>query len=273
MGFFKATSIFLTCCLSVILWSLGAAQADSEKWLESKGQHFIIYFYPQTDTSRIDFILSQADNYYQQIAIQIGYSRYQNFWSWDNRVKIYIYPDSTTFVKKTGQPEWSKGGAVAYHPNLKSKVIISYDQQDDFIYNVLPHEIGHLTLKDFVREEPLPLWVEEGVAQFLERDKVKYVHAYMKKRIQENDFVAFKRLNRYDIRQEMDPEKVQLYYAQSLSLIDFLIKNYGSLRFGRMCRRVRDGTAFDQAFLQVYKPEITSFSALEKKWLRYVNGQ
>jgi hypothetical protein len=263
----------MRCFSLALVWLCFVASAGAQEWQEKKGKHFIIYFYPETDVNWIDTTLSQADAYYRKIANQIGYSRYQDYWSWEDRVKIFIYPDKDSFIRATGQPQWSKGGSAANHPQIQSRAIISYDQQQDFVYNVLPHEIAHLTLKDFVQGKPLPVWFEEGVAQLLERDKVRFVQAYMKRQVQRKDFIAINRLNRYDIRLEPDPERVQVFYAQSLSIIDFLIQSYGSLRFGKLCRRLREGTAFEEAITSVYKPEITSLILLEKKWLSYVNGR
>src|SRR4030042_3275592 len=71
------------------------------EWQELKGEHFIVYFNPSdqgvsSSGAEIDFVkevLHKAELYYQRIAPDLGYPRYSKFWTWEKRVKIYIYPD------------------------------------------------------------------------------------------------------------------------------------------------------------------------------------
>lgn len=46
----------------------------------------------------------RAEEYYHKIAYQIGYARYGNFWTWNDRVRIIVYPDQKVFMMETQQP-------------------------------------------------------------------------------------------------------------------------------------------------------------------------
>ena len=99
---------FLTfiCIASIFLSSL---IATAEGWGELKGEHFIIYFV--SDEGFAKDVLDKAEVYYKNIATDLGYPRYSEFWLWEKRVKIYIFPDHASYLKATGQPDWTHGMA------------------------------------------------------------------------------------------------------------------------------------------------------------------
>ena len=72
----------------------------AEEWKEEKGDHFIIYY--QENKSFAKEVLRKAEMYYKQVSSDLGHSRYLNFWQWENRVKIYIYPTREEFLRKSG---------------------------------------------------------------------------------------------------------------------------------------------------------------------------
>ncbi|MEM4155647.1 MAG: hypothetical protein QXQ38_02855, partial [Archaeoglobaceae archaeon] len=117
----------------------------AQNWQEKKGEHFIIYFSSLSEENFAKEVLDKAEKYYQEIAVDLGYPRYKEFWLWDKRVKIYIYPDQEAFLKATGQPSWSHGVA-----EYATKKISSFLGSKDFLDSVLPHEIAHLIFRDFV---------------------------------------------------------------------------------------------------------------------------
>ena len=83
--------------------------AQAQDWQEVKGDHFIVYYLAnETFTKQV---ARRAEFYYNQIASDLGYPRYSDFWQWDDRCKIYLYPNEEEFKRITGQPFWSHGMA------------------------------------------------------------------------------------------------------------------------------------------------------------------
>ncbi len=78
-------------------------------------------YYPDGEDVFAKEVLRQAEKYYLRIAHDLGYARYENFWVWDKRVKIYIYPDKDSFSQESSSPEWAVGLA-----DYKKKTIMSY---------------------------------------------------------------------------------------------------------------------------------------------------
>ena len=80
--------------------------------------------------------------------------------------------------------------------------------------------------------------------------------------------IPIRELMTMEIKQEKDPVKVQLYYLQSVSIVDFLITKYGSSEFGQLCVHLKEGKVFEEALKLTYVSIIGSVDDLEKKWLR-----
>jgi hypothetical protein len=253
----------LTFCLASCILLL-ASPVFSQGWKEEKGDHFIVYY--ENDAARPKEILRKAEFYYNKIARDLGYSRYSNFWQWDKRVKIYIHPNQEAFQKSTGQPVWSHGMA-----NYLDKSIHSIETNDNFLNAVLPHEITHLVFRDFVGfKGEVSLWMDEGVAQWEEDDKRAAALQMMPALVAGANILTIQTLTSLDIRRETDPQKVRLFYAQAISLVDFLIKNYGASSFTSLCRELRDGKDLESALRIAYANSVKNLEDLDDKWRKYV---
>jgi len=274
---------FLSIAFIFMFLSVSLAQ----QWQELKGEHFIAYFTQDQEFTKK--VLDSAEVYYQRIASDLGYPRYNDFWLWDKRVKIYIYPDHASYVKATGQPEWSEGAA-----EYKAKKIAGFSGSRGFLESILPHEVAHLIFRDFVGfVGEIPLWLDEGVAQWEEEAKRKDMKAMVKELYAQDSLLSIEDMMKLDIRSIKDknsvyirptrtrkgvmatlllsPDKlVTTYYLQSVSLVGFLIERYGSERFAEFCRQLRDGKTLGEAFSFAYPTYIRSLKDLDDGWREYL---
>jgi len=238
--------------------------AAAEDWKEIKGDHFIVFYVADENFSRET--LRRAETYYTRIANDLGYNRF-SFWSWDNRVKIYIYADEDGYRKGTGQPEWSKGVA-----NYNTKSISTFNFNREFQETLLPHEIAHLIFRDFVGfKGQVPLWLDEGVAQWQEpqaREMARRAGYTVIVKAGAYPFDYFTAV--YDLSGKSEQE-VQFFYMQAVSVIDYLVKSYGNGLFTELCRQLREGKSLDEALKTTYGNSVSSLLDLEQKWIRYVN--
>jgi len=243
----------------------------SQEWKEVKGKHFIIQYPVSVGTSWARRVLSASERYYDKIASQIGYARYQNFWTWNERVKVLIYPDKATFSQETGQPAWSRGGAGRDAGLTHSRHIVTYKQEEGFLDGVLPHEISHLIIRDFIGStRAVPLWLDEGLAQLYDGSKRAIARQIMREAVRQGRYLSFTTLLTQDIRTEHDETKVRIFYAQSISVIDFLIQSYGNNKFGQFCRYLKNGKTLEEALRATYTSFINSIADLEKRWVEYM---
>jgi len=263
-------------CLALIMaWvflSQGTLCAD-ESWQQIKGKHFVVFYQSAKEKDLAQKVLREAERYYDRIGERIGYQRVSKFWTWDERVRIVLFRDSQTFAAETGQPLWSLGYAARDSQVFHSHMIATYPQEQGFLDGLLPHEISHLILYDFIPDRrQLPVWFEEGIAQLEEADKGRRADEFMRHLIDQDQYIRLDFLMRWDIRTEHDPLKVEVFYAQSLSLVRFMLKQYGQRSFQRLCRELRDGHDFISALRKAYPGRIGNLSDLEKQWVRSFKG-
>lgn len=274
----------------IILGSGHRAAADDKfGWKELKGTHFIVYFVGQESFARD--VLNAGEKYYTRITGELGYARYQDFWTWEKRCKIYVYPDHESFLKSTGGIEWSHGMAE-YH----TKTIYSYAWHEGFLESLLPHEITHLIFREFIGfKGEAPLWLDEGVAQWEEEARRPQMKSMVNDLYAKNGLLTIKDMMKLDILRLKDQEGVHIraaltkdgspgvvflssdnlvntYYLQSVSMIGFLIEKYGGASFTNFCRELRDGASLQDALRTVY-PNITTIEEFEKRWKEYLDQQ
>ncbi len=225
-------------------------------WQKVSSTHFVVLHVG--DEALAKTVSDRAESYYSTIAADLGYTRYQNFWLWNNRVKILIYPSASAFSEACDAPAWAAGRA-----SPQRHEIASYRQSGEgFLSDLLPHELSHLILSDFIGESRVPLWLTEGFSEWEQGGrKPPAAGGLMSRRF------PLKILFSMDIRRDTDRERVSLFYAQSSSVVGFLIKTYGGDSFGSFCRALRDGKDPAAALVAAYPHDAPSLDTLEQKWL------
>jgi hypothetical protein len=245
---------------------LGSIAVFAGEWQELKSEHFIVYYL--YDDNFAGEVSREAEKYYDRIASDLGYPRYDNFWTWDNRARIYIYRDRNSFLQATGAVDWSYGFAV-----YDKRTIVSYANNAKFIEALLPHEVTHLIFRDFVGfKGQIPAWLDEGVAQWEEFDKRKAAVESVRESIANKTAIPLSALTQTDISREGNAEISRKFYAESVTLVGFLIEKYGQSKFTLFCRQLRDGASINEALKFTYSDSIRDMDELEKEWIKYYGG-
>jgi len=237
--------------------------AGAVKWRESKSTHFIVY-YQNAPEDFINKLTEKAEGYYDEIAQDLGFTRF-NFWLWDNRARIYIYDNAKDFQQATGQPEWSAGAAMP-----QAKIIQTYPYAQDFMETVLPHEMGHIIFREFVGfgNYAVTLWLDEGVATYQEALKRQGANGVVKQAMRDGKFMDMEELSRFDAQRSLDKDKVSLFYMESVSIIDYLIKEFGRENFVLFCQNLRDKKNLNRAIASAYP--FSSVSEMAQSWQKYL---
>jgi hypothetical protein len=256
-----------------------AAAADAIKgdWEELKGKHFIVHYVSSKKGGASDSesfakkTLRKAESCYKSAAQELGYERRSDFWTWDNRVKIYIYAKSEAFTKGTNQPKWSKGMA-----DYTNKRILGFQAENEkyFLEGILPHEIGHLVFRDFIGfRSDVPLWLDEGVAQWQEKEKRKIARLAARELGKKKQLLSLKDLMEIDqerLRKSKVKNAVRNFYIQSAALVDMMISKYGTGPFTKFCRALRDGKGVGGSLKAAYPDSLKTIGGLQKEFLEYV---
>ncbi len=235
------------------------AEVISSFWQTDKSQHFIVN-YQHAPYGYIPEIIDRAEKYYNGIIDQLGYRRF-DFWSWDNRARIYLFKEGADYIKDTNRVGWS-GASV----NVKDRVIKTFIGQKNFFDSILPHEMAHIIFREFVGEKAdLPLWIEEGVACSQEKSALKERLRGIKELLNEGAYIEINKLSALQDYSSIDPA---IFYSESASLIVFLLKRYGPGQFLDFSRQLRDGVKWQEALLKSYQFE--NLNEFESKWKEYI---
>jgi len=250
--------------LFLVVSFISTVYADDSVWKEIRSTHFIIYYQKKSDDAFLRQLTNVAESYYNRIAGDLGFNRF-DFWLWDKRAKIYIYNDAAAFQKATGQPEWAVGVAIP-----QDKVIRSFIGQKDFFDTVLAHEMSHIIFREFVGfDNPaVPLWLEEGVAYYQQKSKISIGRMVLKGALDKGVFMRIDKLNRIRDLQKEDDFVVNLFYTESLGIVDYLMTQFGRDKFVLFCQKLRDKRNFNQALLSAYS--FRDIDALDAAWCAYL---
>ncbi|MBF0521665.1 MAG: hypothetical protein HQL24_01265 [Candidatus Omnitrophica bacterium] len=254
--------------VSLAVWPKPLAfAAEPSKWKEDKQEHFIIY-YKNAPEDFIREVEKASEEYYQEICENLGFHRYKG-WTWDERAKIYIYDDDEDYKKESSNIPWAHGVAFA-----EQKIIRTFPSASGFFDSVLPHEMGHIILREFIgHEAKVPLWFEEGVAMYQEKAKRWGAHKIVQKAIADKSFVPLKDLTSFALNHNASNEAfINLFYAEAASVVNYLINELGYQRFVRFCRELKEGQPFDWALKSVYL-RFDDINGLNKAWMSYLETQ
>ncbi|MBI5873524.1 MAG: hypothetical protein HZB36_05210 [Candidatus Omnitrophica bacterium] len=243
-----------------------AVSLFAEDFQEEKSTHFIIY-HRDIPKEFVNTVIEYAERYYDELNEKLGFTRY-DYWTWDKRAKIYLYPDQDSFTKATGQPAWA-GGAAAYD----QKTIWAFPREAGFFDSLLPHEIGHIVFREVIGgSRRVPLWLEEGVASYLEQAKRFGSEKLILNAMENNTFIPLKELSSIDSHSLRQNSDVTLFYAEAVNIMNFLIEKFGSRTFNEFCRKIKDGKSFDDALAYAYF-DIRSTEGLSELWENHLRDK
>jgi hypothetical protein len=232
-------------------------------WQINKSTHFIVY-YREAPSDYVNEIINQSESYYNTITEKLGFTRYEEFWTWYRRAKIYLFKDKEEYQRITSQPEWSAGGV-----RVLSHEIYTYIRMDNFFNIILPHELGHIIFREFIGYgRKLPLWLDEGVATYCEKGET-HEGIFVTRTVARTCF--FMDLNELGEVTRVNLMMPDIFYAEAASLIEFLLKVYGKdkfLDFCRALRELREDQSWKVALFEVYK--FNSMEEMNRAWIKFI---
>lgn len=254
-----------------LLWAgmiaivLSGATARAADWKELRGKHVVIY-YNEAPKDFVDAVEEATETYYNNISRDLGFGHSQN-WSYENRVKIYIYDNSEDYVVAGKQAGWSHGSA-----SPTQKKIRTFPTAHGFFDSTLPHELGHIVFREFVGYRTnIPLWFEEGVAMYVERAKRFGAHDMVRQAMSDGSFISLEELTLLGLSPVTDETTINLFYAESASVVKYLIDEHGKTKFVRFCRKLKEGKPFNWALDSVYV-RFKNINKLNDAWEHYLTN-
>ncbi len=245
----------------------GCVFAKQKEFNQLRSEHFIISYREGVDKSYVRKIKNIAEKYYRIITQAFNFHR-DEFWIWENRAKVFIANDRDDYLNSFSCAPWST--ACVHH---RVKKIYIYPDQKNFA-PVFIHELTHIIFREHIGEGDFPLWLDEGVACYME-DKYgdgNYKRAlnFLKRKIKDDTYIKFSQLNKgtSDNLGGKGEEYINLFYLESFSIINFIMKRYGKYRFSSFLRLLKKGKRIEEAMAKVFY-DFKDLDKLEAKWKDY----
>ena len=249
--------------MSLVLVLVPFLSADAKEWQSMKSRYFIVYYRMEVPEDFVNTVIESAEDDYQMVSARLGFSVYQG---WKNPVNLYIYKDKDDYINNGSQVGWSHGAA-----QVGIKTIKTFPSDQGFFDSLLPHELGHIILHEYLGENTnIPLWFNEGFAMFQEKAKRIGANKLVKEALLNAQFIPLTQLTDMRLYRNSDPKIIELFYAESASLVNFMINELGESRFRKLCANLRDNLPFEIALSNAM---YMNMSTLNKKWIEFLRNQ
>jgi len=193
---------------------------------------------------------------------------------WDPRCDVYLYATARDYSRDRGVPAEVPGvSTITREPDsdriLRRRIDLHCDDKN-MLVGVLPHEATHVVLAGRFGPHDIPRWADEGMAVLSEPRERINLHLRNLPRHRRDDelFAAGKLMRMPDY--PSDGRLIGPFYAESVSLVEFLSKEKGPETFGRFLREALDGD-YGSALEKYY--DVKDFDELDRRWRRYAFGE
>ena len=179
-------------------------------------------------------------------------------------IKVYVYASASDLQEAMVFPqEWTGGAAFTEF----SIIAIGISPGElGWGREALVHELTHLVVHQatFSPYGDLPVWLDEGLAMYNQGALGSYFRGYLDKAISEDKLISVRSLCGPF---SAETEKACLSYAESYSLVEYLLADYGQERMLNLLTLFREGNTYDEALMKAYGFDIDGLDALWREAL------
>lgn len=185
---------------------------------------------------------------------------------WYKKCEIYLYPDKEEFTKVTGQHKWTGGSHTIVRRGgvLLNHRIESFQTQPRLVSAIIPHEVTHALLAHrLAYRKNVPLWLNEGLAIRSEPPLVqRHYHRVVAQAYHTRQIFS---LGDFTSLVEYPEDRIEIFYAQSFSLTNFLASLKGQARFMKFLEDMCVTRPPLEVLLKRHY-KIRNLATLEKMW-------
>ncbi len=214
---------------------------DESQALEGENNELTLFWYKGDDS----FALELMD------ACQQGLDRLtRDLGTYPQKpIKIYVYASAMDLQEAMIFPqEWT--GGVAFTEFSIIAIGISPDNID-WGKEALVHELTHLVVHQttFSPYGRLPTWLDEGLAMYNQGELGSYFRTRLNSAISEGELISVRSLCSLF---SAETDKACLSYAESYSLVEYLLHNYGQQKMLNLLTILKYGSTYDEALTEIY---------------------
>jgi hypothetical protein len=183
-------------------------------------------------------------------------------WRLNFRPTLVLLNDQKRFRQMAGHEL-----VVAYALPQKKVAVIDHSKMNTSPFTLqttFKHELCHLLLHHYIRDDNLPRWLDEGICQWASDGLADIIMDTKRDLLpaailSDTDFDLEKLQHRFP----RDKNALILAYEQSKSVVEYLNREYGSQGILDFLRLLQQGYDFKSAFELRFA---TSFDAFENQW-------
>jgi hypothetical protein len=228
-------------------------------WKTLTSENILLHWYNGTEAYNRKF-LNTAETAREKIRSDLG--------TWPAReINIYIYASNEEMKDAlVGEPDWI--GGLSFSENQRT-IIIGIDRGNEaWGMRTIAHELTHTAIDGFMGGcfGTVPLWLNEGAAMYMEGDLEKPYAAALDDAIYYNSLFSLRSISYMYQSVDGDPT---LTYAESYSVVAYLIQTQGNKKIQKMITRLGEGYTYDNALMDALGVDT---DGLEAEWRKAIGA-
>ncbi len=245
-----------------------ALAMDPAKWKHAETDNFIIHFRRATEAKKV---AEQVEYDLWYVATQLGASKDR----YRKKSHVYVFLD---------EKEWKEFLETS---NNKMKWAASYAYGDELYLNVhgggnsgsgtsfdaqtLAHETTHAVVARLYPHKRWPLWLNEGLAEFMGKTSVAARKSQFSKRFERALNEAELPLEKLEAMRDYpeDPIAIAQLYQSSEKFVRFLMNEGGKERFPKFIDAILAGQSMQDSVHQIYDDKFKDWDTLEKRYAKF----
>ncbi|UPT72540.1 MAG: hypothetical protein M0D55_11240 [Elusimicrobiota bacterium] len=226
-------------------------------FVRSTSRHFVVFAeqYPASER-----FIELIENLHSNLMLDLApFSP----WASSERTTIFLFKNQDTYRRVTGRPVWSGGAS-----SVTKRKLYVYESEE--LPGIVAHELTHIYFDGFFLDGTTdPLWLSEGMATLVQVERGLAAPNWLREnleRLEAGDGFPIDKLTAVTSTAGWPDAKVRLWYAQSYSIVRFLIRTQYRSSFYKFSAHLRDGRPAPEALYRAYGAPYTRMVALEHAW-------
>ncbi|MCC6493176.1 MAG: hypothetical protein IT424_09150 [Pirellulales bacterium] len=185
--------------------------------------------------------------------------------AWAPKCQAILHPTVQSYVAAAGRGAEATVGSSLVQPargRITARRIDLRIDVKDYLDAALPHEICHLLIADHYRDEPPPLWYDEGLALLADpAEKLARHERDLRDGVRRG--ISFSAREILAAQRYPPAERMGVFYGQCASLTRFLLRQEAPAKLHQLVRRSRE-IGPNAALQAIYG--VAGVGELERQW-------
>lgn len=229
------------------------------QWRSNSLADMEVYWHDQ-DESLINDLLSALRSRLSRVQLYVSIPA-------ERSPKVFIYRSSAELRDAVlFEHQWT--GALAY-PEYNIILTAVSSSSLEWAKATLPHEITHLLVGEAVFGPfgGIPKWLSEGLAEYASGTVLSHAQRSLDSAVAAGKLISVRSLSSSF---PADDAGATLAYAESASIVAFVVDKYGWDKMRQLLATFKDGASYDGALTKVYSFDT---GGLEAQWKAYIGAR